>query len=155
MKNLFKTLAVSATLAALFAVNAMAQAPRYDSTYTVVFQYTNTTNLPLTGGTASNTTSVVDCRFQDKIAIQFDAQFASNTTHSVSFPLLRSGDGVSYTTYAAADYITLAFSGFTNTIITNLPTYGCGWLKFQYLTNAAQDNLTNLVIRPIIKRNAP
>jgi hypothetical protein len=147
------SLIVAAGLLALAAFTAQAQA-RYDSSYVVASGDATYIRIPGGGGAGTNVNYVIDARLQDKITLQIDVLCNTNGAYTFSFPFQRSGDGVSYA--AITDYITFAVSGNSNTVLTNLSTYGVGWLKIPWLTNnSVSGTITNIVIRPILKRNAP
>lgn len=147
------SLIVAAGLLALAAFTAQAQA-RYDSSYVLASGDATYITIPGGGGAGTNVNYVIDARLQDKITLQIDVLCNTNGAYTFSFPIQRSGDGVSYA--AITDYITFAVSGNSNTVLTNLPTYGVGWLKIPWLTNnSVSGTITNIVIRPILKRNAP
>lgn len=140
-------------MAALFAVNVNGQAS-YNSSYSI----SESAYMPLAASTASNVAAVIDCRLQSKITLQVDFQSNTNEAVTVAFPIQRSGNGTTYT--PTRELITLtclgATSGALNCDCTNIDTYGCGWIKIPWVTNAhATANITNLVLRPILKRNAP
>jgi len=149
-KSVVSTIAAGLLLA-LSAFTAAAQA-RYDSSY--VLASGDATYITIPGsGARTNVNYVIDSRLQDKITLQIDVLANTNGAYTFSFPIQRSGDGASYA--AITDYITFAVTGHTNTVLTNLSTYGVGWLKIPWLTNnSISGTITNIVIRPILKRNA-
>jgi hypothetical protein len=151
-KSVVSTIAAGLLLLALSAFTAAAQA-RYDSSY--VLASGDATYITIPGsGAGTNVNYVIDARLQDKITLQIDVLANTNGAYTFSFPIQRSGDGASYA--AITDYITFAVTGHTNTVLTNLSTYGVGWLKIPWLTNnSISGTITNIVIRPILKRNAP
>lgn len=152
MKKVVSTI-VAAGLLALSAFTVQAQA-RYDSSYVVASGDATYITIPGGGGAGTNVNYVIDARLQDKITLQIDVLCNTNGAYTFSFPIQRSGDGVRYA--AITDYITFAVSGNSNTVLTNLSTYGVGWLKIPWLTNnSVSGTITNIVIRPILKRNAP
>lgn len=156
MKRIKNLLVGAVLMAALFAVCLMpasvqAQA-RYDSSYTL----NGGTAITVPGGTATNVAWVVDSRLQSTITLQIDVKSNTNGAYNIQFPIQRSGDGTSYTDTSTEVITFAAPAAYTFTVCTNINTLGLGWIKLAWLTNSAgTGTITNLLVHPILKRNAP
>lgn len=129
MKTFFLVIGIAALLAMVNA--ASAQGVIYGA------QTLGTTRTD--GGAATNVSYVIDCRKQTKVTIQYVNQMATSSTGVQTVNFSRSVDGLNYTTTAQE----FSFTPVASTIsygITNLDTYGCGYIKINYITNAAAAN---------------
>jgi len=155
MKKIFKFTAVAAlALVALLAAPSSNAQARYDSSYAIMNSASTAGAIQIPGGVTTNVGWIVDCRLQDKITLQIDVGANTNGASTLAFPIQRSGDGTSYS--ATMETITLSTAAYATTFITNVPSWGVGWLKIVSLANgSASGTYTNIVVRPILKRNAP
>lgn len=104
---------------------------------------------------ATNVAVVIDCRKQASVTVwlkaQADAANSANTIVNYSY----SRDGIVYGTqqfnFGFANLGTTAAINFTN-----LSTYGNGYIKLNYVTNAAASGaLTNIGLHYVTKIQAP
>lgn len=96
---------------------------------------------------ATNVGWVIDCRGSQFVSLFLSSTNDAAATDNIGYVFYRSLDGTTATKESAAvANILLAATGTTaiNTI-TNIPTYGCGYLILGYTTNAAAT--ANAVIR--------
>lgn len=107
-----------------------------------------------TAGT--NVGYVLDVRNQASVTLQVTLMANTTGAYTFTLPVQYSTDGQTYDGKAPLA-TTISFNGVTaQTIITNLPTHGCGWMKIPYVTNAtAAINITNGVISAPVNWSAP
>ena len=141
MKKLFLTLA-----AGLIACAVSAQEPRYAAQ--TLGTYLNAAQA------ATNVAYVVDCRKQNYVTFQVDNQMSTSATDVQTFAFSRSVDGLTYSTTLQTFTLTPVAST-ASTLITNINTYGCGYIKFNYTTNAAATAIATNTIKYGIKISAP
>lgn len=136
----------------LFAFSASAQnAPNYANTVL-------TNHLALLASTATNLNVVLDCRKQASVGVMISG------TNSVPSGIdkntlyyTRSLDNVTYESTLSA----IAWNGNTNIVpqgtLTNLSTFGAGYIKFTYLTNGSGSgtNIGDFNLSYGIKTSAP
>lgn len=87
------------------------------------------------GSTATNVAYVIDCRKQASVDLQIEAFGSGATASAQTFAFSRSTDGVTYET----SLFTIGLAGPGNAlgvVTTNIPTWGCGYMKINYITNA-------------------
>lgn len=107
---------------------------------------------------ASNILATLDVRKQKDVAVQIDFKLSGSGTGNQTLVFERSVDGSTWTTLSAdkSSVVIAATSGTVSTTVTNLPTYGCGWIRLATWTNAdASRYVTNLTVKYAIKINAP
>lgn len=150
MKKLFQLLCVSSVLICGLAT-ARAQAPTYYP-YTIVAS--NSATCAATAGT--NVNKVIPCGKQASVALQIELMADATGAYVFTVPIQYSMDGAIYSGMAP-NSIAISFNGVTKqTIVTNVPTWGAGFLKIPYLTNAtASINVTNIIIKSADKISAP
>lgn len=160
MKNLFSLILLAAIAA--FVMPAKAQAPKYGNNNIWTMFRAGTTAISLPGSAATNIGSTIDCSSQQQVALRVTMAPKTTATDNISFVFQRSLNGVDYET-AGTFVLQLAPSGTaggTNTVVTNLPaafTYGSGYVKLQYVTNAAAAAgiLTNCIVDYATKISSP
>lgn len=151
-----KKILLSIIAGSALCITARAQAPIYAAQSLITF-----TNV---SSTATNIGAVIDCRKQATVTIQWTAGNISGTgtdTNSIFFQY--SVDGVTYTPNTettpggpTGKRVTIAATGITpTTIVTNLATLGCGYIKLTFGTNSAAAGDTTNVLKYAIKINAP
>ena len=108
-------------------VTAHAQTPVYAAQTLGTFQQV--------GSGATNVAYVLDVRKQNTVSIQWDRQSNGAGAQPVVIAFSRSNDGSTYDT--TLDTISLASGGATaTTTCTNISSYGAGYIKIAYMTNA-------------------
>lgn len=133
MKTLL-ALTFAAVIGLAFAVPAHAADPAYG--VVKIFVSTNTIPIPAQGATNLATPRVIDVRKQAKVALQLYSIASAATTDNITFYIRSSVDGLTYST--AARTVALAMTGATAlTTVTNLDTYGAGYLRLDAISNAA------------------
>lgn len=145
------------TLTVLLVAPPEASAQRYDTVTALSYvgTYTN-----CAGSSATNVNVIIDTRKQDKVMVQGSFMNDAAGTAVLGFYFCRSADGTYYdgTNGTAGQYVTVAAAGnATVHFMTNLPSYGAGYLKLAYVTNAAAAtvNTTNLTVKYAVKIGAP
>lgn len=149
MKNLFTIIIAIAIFAICFTANAQ----DYGS-QTVVSYIGTSTNCA--GGSATNIDKAIYVGQQKDVSLAFTSRNDAAGTAVLGAYIRRSNDGVKYDT--SAQYVTWAANGSSDaTMLTNINTHGCGWIKISAITNAAAAtvNTTNLTITAGIKIGAP
>lgn len=144
MKKLLAILGI----AAMLSLSAVADPPVYGP------QTLSLSTNFIAASTATNFTGVVDCHAQRNVTFQF--LFAADASGgTVTFAFKPSVDGITYAN--AVIPITLGNSAVTaTTVVTNIDTFGYGYLKLAYVTNAhGTANITNLGVIYGIKMSAP
>lgn len=148
MKSTSTFLAVIvAGLALLFlTASARAQTPTYSPQTLTSF-----TNGPAAG---TNINVVLDVRKQASVAVAVNQKSNGTNVTSAGFWYELSVDG---TKYGNGRFITCTPSGTTEAVtITNLNTFGCGYLRIPYFTNINDvTGITNATIKYAIKISAP
>jgi hypothetical protein len=99
------------------------------------------------GSSATNVAVVMDVRQQSGVAFSAVTKNDGAGTANMGYFFQRSVDGVNYE--ATGQLVTIAANGNANAVlVTNLNTYGVGWIKLAYITNAAAAtvNTTNITI---------
>lgn len=91
------------------------------------------------GSTATNVAYVIDCRKQSTVTIQYVNQMATSSTAAQTVNFSRSIDGLNWSTTAQEFSFTPVASA-QSYGITNLLTYGCGYIKINYVTNSGAAN---------------
>ena len=143
---------IIAAIAAITAITANAQT-RYvvggainggDKTFTVA----------ATAGT--NVGYTLDVRNQASVPIQIELMADATGAYTFTLPIQYSVDG-SVIAGMGSRSIAISFNGVTKqTIVTNVPTYGCSTLYIPYLTNAtAAIAVTNGVLKAPVNWSAP
>jgi hypothetical protein len=156
MKKILIGLAAVAALAAVITLTTGAAgdpsslgatSPRYGYT-TMCSGITNALS------TATNVNVTIDCRFQKDVALSIELYNDAAGACTMGIPWQRSVDG---THWEALNSLLISFNGVTvQTVVTNLPTYGAGYIKIPYVTNAnGTINTTNLALRAAQKVLAP
>lgn len=132
--------AILAALLTMAALSVSAQAPHY------VWGPVLTASVSETAGTNVGKV-IIAGKTTKSFALQIESMADANGAYVLTVPLQRSVDGAAYD--GTAEKIAISFNGVTKqTIVTNIPTHGCGYFKIPYLTNAtASINVTNLVIK--------
>lgn len=102
------------------------------------------------------TNIVIDCRKQNNVALQVSMYGDRAGTGAVKLYYLHSADGVTYETSLQSINLS-ALAGNTQVVtVTNLPSYGLGFIQLSYLTNAdGSANISNVVMKYSIKISAP
>jgi hypothetical protein len=140
--------AIIGFLAILFAgVTAQAQVPTYGAQ---TLWTTNGAGIP--SATAVSTSSVMDVRKQASVAVQVTAQ-SDTSGAAIGLLLLPSVDGISYPT--TGYYFTFTPGQTSTTVVTNFNTYGAGYMKLSYITNATGAACTNIAVKYGVKISAP
>ena len=103
-----------------------------------------------TAGT--NVAKVINTTKQSTVPVQIELMADANGAYTFTLPFQSSVDNSTFAGMAAQS-VAISFNGVTKqTIVTNIPTYGVGYLKVPHLTNAtAAINITNIVIKYGIK----
>lgn len=91
------------------------------------------------GSAATNVSYVIDCRKQASVTIQYVNQMATSSTAAQTVNFSRSVDGINYTT-TAQEFSFTPVASTQSSGITNLNTFGCGYIKINYITNAGAAN---------------
>lgn len=122
-----------------FTLSAGAQSYRYEPVPLNV-----TPAITVVGGTASNTpNAVIDVRGQDSVCVQITQTYDGAGTANMGYYFTRSVDGSTYSGATGANYVTVAGTGNTPvTIVTNIPSFGAGFIKLAYVTNASAGSVT-------------
>lgn len=96
--------------------------------------------------TATNRNVIVDCAKQSSFALQVECMNDAAGAAPMTFAFQRSVDRV---IWSNIETIALPFNGVTKqTTVTNIPTYGAGYWKIAYTTNAHTTiNCTNLTVK--------
>lgn len=115
---------------------------------------TNAATCAATSGT--NVAVVFEVGDQPSVPVQIELMASASGAYTFTIPFQYSVDGVAYANMAAKS-ISISFNGVTKqTIVTNVPTYGAGWMKIPYLTNhTASINVTNIEIKAPINWKSP
>jgi hypothetical protein len=103
---------------------------------------------------ATNVAFVIDCRKQASVTLQVDNIMSTSATDVQTVAIARSVDGLTYSTTLQAIAVTPVAST-ASTMFTNLPTYGCGYMKIAYVTNAAATGIATNTFKYGIKISAP
>lgn len=144
MKKLLTLIGAAALL--LAAISAQAQAP----TYGVQTLGTFTVN----GQAATNVAYVIDCRKQSTVTVGLVNQMSTSATDNQTIVYSRSLDGVNYQT--ALSTVALApTASATSVQLTNLNTFGAGFIKINYFTNAAASAVSTNTLVYAVKISAP
>lgn len=86
---------------------------------------------------ATNVAYILDVRGSQYVSLFLSSTNDAAATDAIGIPIFRSVDGTTFET-AATWNIQLAETGTTRlNVVTNLPVFGCGYLKIPYTTNAA------------------
>lgn len=150
MKTSFFALILAAIIGTFLSVPAFAADPIY--AWVPLCTLTNTaagtaTNLPTGGNT-------LDCRKQSSVAVQISQTLDGNSTDPLGYFFQRSVDGTNWS--VPGQYVTVASVNLTRIVtITNIPTYGAGYVKLTYMTNVGAAAATNVFIRWAQKLNVP
>lgn len=114
----------------------------------------NAVTVAATAGT--NVNLRFDVPDQASVPLQIEAMADANGAYTLTVPVQYSVDGQEYANMAARS-IAISFNGVTKqTIVTNVPTFGCAYLRIPHLTNAtASINVTNIIVKSAISWSAP
>lgn len=141
-----KILAILA-MVGLFAISTQAQLPTFGAQ--------TLSSFTCAGSAATNIGYVIDCRKQNVVFLQVGGKLSGSGTDAITYAFSRSADGVTYT--PVVDLLTLTPSGATavNTW-TNLQSFGAGYIKINYMSNAAASaTWTNTIGTYAVKISAP
>lgn len=131
------TLCVAA--AALFTAERVeAQVPTYapQTLYSSVY---------ITTATATNVAKVIDTSHQNTAAVQLTQTGDGASTANVIYLFVYSVDGVNYD-LVNTKVVSVPLTGATTTTaVTNLSSFGAGYIKLLYATNSSGVNVTNTV----------
>ena len=107
-----------------------------------------------TAGT--NVAKTFDVRRQPSIPIQIELMADDAGAYTFTIPFQYSVDGSTYAAMASKS-IAISFNGVAKqTIVTNVPTFGAGYLRIPHLTKAtAAINITNIVIKGAYNTSSP
>jgi len=142
MKHIIAIIALAAIV-----LPASAQVPTYGSQS--LWSTNGSTAIP--SAVAKTVGAVIDCRKQNSVALQISAQ--GDTSVAAGFlAYSRSVDGSSYSSAKDSVSVTPTTAGVV--VITNIPTYGVGFIKVDYYTNATGAAVTNLVLKYGVKISA-
>jgi type II secretory pathway pseudopilin PulG len=125
---------IVALFAALAVPKAAAQVPTYAPQ--IVASTNGSTVFTAAASTATNIMAVIDCRKQSTVALSIvTTNVLAETVNANILYYQRSVDGVNYETalYPVGWTSTLA----NKTIVTNLLSYGAGYIRFPYCTNTS------------------
>lgn len=103
---------------------------------------------------ATNVAFVIDMRKQASVTLQFDNQMSTAATDVQTICVQRSVDGLTYNTALQTIALT-PIASTASTLLTNLPSYGAGYLKIAYVTNAAATAIATNTFKYAIKISAP
>lgn len=147
MKTLFKlALATVMSCALLLAPKAKAQIP----TVGVQAMYGP---IVIALSTATNVASVIDVGKQSSVAVQLTCTGDGASTDNMHYYFAYSVDGTTFD--ANSKIVTVALSGTTTkTIVTNLPSFGCQYIKLSLATNSSGVGVTNTA-KYLVKISAP
>lgn len=146
MKNILLALACVAC-----AFTAAAQNPRYVADGALPVQ---TFTVAATAGT--NVGYIINCPDQASVALEITLMADATGAYEFRIPLQYGTTGSTYANMAAGS-VNISFNGVTaQTIVTNIPTHGCAYIRIPHLTNVtASINVTNGTIRAPVNRMAP
>lgn len=104
----------------------------------------------------TNVGYTLDVRNQASVPIQIELMADATGAYTFTLPIQYSVDG-SVIDNKQARTISISFNGVTKqTVVTNVPTYGCSTLYIPHLTNVtASINVTNGVLKAPINWSAP
>lgn len=151
IKNLILTVAATAVILA-GAIGVQAQVPTYAPQ---TLWSTNGAGIPAATAVALN--SVIDARKQSSVALQITA-YGDTGVAAGKLLLSYSVDGISFSpTIIPGQFSSIAVTPTTTgrTMFTNVPTWGCGYIRGEYYTNDTGAAVTNLVIKYGVKISAP
>lgn len=141
-----KLLSIVALVALLLPVAAHAQTPIYGPVTLGSF-----VNL---AQAATNVGYVIDCRKQESVVLGFANLMSTSATDNQTIVFSRSIDGVNYGTTLYA--IALAPTASTASLqLTNIHTLGAGYIKINYVTNAAATGIATNTLTYAVKISAP
>jgi hypothetical protein len=112
----------------------------------------------IAASSTENLNQVIDCRKQKDVAIQISFKMSSSGTGNQTFVFDRSVDGSTWNSLAAdKTTVVVAATGATlSTTVTNLNTYGAGFLRLVSWQNGqAGQYATNTSVKYGIKIAAP
>lgn len=139
-------------LTLLFAGAANAQEPRYG-----VQSILN--DIVITASTATNVGLVIDTRKQATVTLQIDTTNTLNSAvadGTINILYSQSVDGVRYWTNLQT--VAIVPRGLQwNTVVTNLSSFGAGYIKIHYITNACggATNVGTMKLQYAVKINSP
>jgi len=115
---------------------------------------TQTFTVAATAGT--NVGYVISCSDQASVPIQITLMADASGAYEFRIPLQYSVDGSTYAGMGSSS-VNISFNGVTaQTIVTNIPTHGVGYIKIPFLTNVtASIAVTNGTIKGAVNWNAP
>jgi hypothetical protein len=128
MKISFKSLSFTfllATILAAFTMPAAAQS----------YSQKEFSQFVTVGSAATNVALVISCEKQKSVPLQWLRQSSGTTASAIGIAYSRSVDKKKWDT--TWEVLSLAGGGATETVTcTNIPTYGFGYIKIHYATNA-------------------
>lgn len=151
MKKLLSFIGLVALVASIN--TATAQSPSYCAQ---TLWTTNGAGIPAETAVLGN--SIIDCRKQAKVAVAITAQSDTDGA-GLGLCFVPSLDGTTYGTTTKGEsshkLVTFTPGQTATTVITNLDTYGAGYLKLLYLTNDTGAACTNISVKYAVKISAP
>jgi len=152
MKRTFTIIGLAVFLVAGMNI-ANAQSPSYGAQ---TLWTTNGAGIPAATAVAGN--AVIDCRKQAKVAVQITAQ-SDTSGAAIGLCFVPSLDGSTYgsSTVGASAYHFVSFTPAqtATTVVTNLDTFGAGYMKLLYITNTTGAACTNISVKYAVKVSAP
>ncbi len=142
-----KTILAIIGLLALTVSALQAQAPTYDCK-------TLCTDKTVAAATGTNVNYVMDVRKQASVAVQATFTMSAAGTTNTSFFFQRSLDG---STWDTTGYLVSVVTAGTTTqsLLTNLPTYGAGYMRLSWWTNGFVTGTMTNTVKYGIKISAP
>lgn len=100
---------------------------------------------------ATNSGTVIDVRGNRNVGIYFQGAGDANSTATATAHFLGSLDGSNFSTKQGYDIILTLANTATAACTTNYDLGAIGYLKLQYVTNAAGVNITNAIVQVSLK----
>jgi hypothetical protein len=150
-------LAIIGLAALVLTSNTQAQTPVYSAQ--TLWSTNGAVGAGIPAATAPVINAVIDCRRQASITLAITAQ-ADTGVAAGNAVFVYSIDGTSYSPSTGTQTMvkTVAVTPLVAsavTVVTNLNTFGCGYMKFLYYTNDTGASVTNMVVKYGIKIQAP
>jgi hypothetical protein len=157
--NKFLALIGLAALALAFTVDLQAQVPTYAAQ--TLWSTNGAVGAGIPSATAPAINAVMDVRKQKDVTLQIFTQ-GDTSVGTGSLVFTYSVDGISYSASAGtAGTVSMVKTVLCTpttagaTLVTNLNTFGCGYMKFLYYTNDTGASVTNMVVKYGVKISAP
>lgn len=108
-------------------------------------------------GTLTGGTPTIDVRKQKDVAVQIVLGLPSSGTDVMTYTFERSVDGSNWETLAAKKTVVgiAATGATTSTTVTNINTYGCGYIRLASVANGSSSLALTNTVKYALKINAP